>query len=181
MVRGDRWHPERIFFMVSAARHFASELRAAGFTVAYLQAPTTIDGLKAARAEFGELPIVCAEPSSFRQYAVLKKFGVEFVENDFFLTPRKLFMEWAGAQKTFLMENFYRKQRVRLGVLMEGDQPWVVRGISIKKIVCLPQRSMRVLPIWNMSAMRLIVRLRRSLGMSRVKRGRRRGRVLWRS
>ena len=123
MVRGDRWHPERSFFMVSAARHFASELRAAGFTVAYLQAPTTIDGLKAAHAEFGELPIVCAEPSSFRQYADLKNFGVEFVENDFFLTPRKLFMEWAGAQKTFLMENFYRKQRVRLGVLMEGDQP----------------------------------------------------------
>ena len=123
MVRGDRWHPERIFFMVSAARHFASELRAAGITVAYLQAPTTIDGLKAARVEYGDLPIVCAEPSSFKQYADLKKFGVEFVENDFFLTPRKLFMEWAGAQKTFLMENFYRKQRVRLGVLMEGDQP----------------------------------------------------------
>lgn len=123
MVRGDRWHPERIFFMVSAARHFASELRAAGITVAYLQAPTTIDGLKAARVEYGDLPIVCAEPSSFKQYADLKKFGVEFVENDFFLTPRKLFMEWAGNQKTFLMENFYRKQRVRLGVLMEGDQP----------------------------------------------------------
>ena len=123
MVRGDRWHPERIFFMVSAARHFASELRAAGITVAYLQAPTTIDGLKAARVEYGDLPIVCAEPSSFKQYADLKKFGVEFVENDFFLTPRKLFMEWAGTQKTFLMENFYRKQRVRLGVLMEGDQP----------------------------------------------------------
>ena len=109
--------------MVSAARHFARGLRAAGFTVSYLQAPTTIDGLKAARAEYGDLPIVCAEPSSFRQYADLKKFGVEFVENDFFLTPRKLFMEWAAAQKTFLMENFYRKQRVRLGVLMEGNQP----------------------------------------------------------
>jgi len=72
MVRGDRWHPERIFFMVSAARHFASELRAAGITVAYLQAPTTIDGLKAARVEYGDLPIVCAEPSSFKQYADLK-------------------------------------------------------------------------------------------------------------
>ena len=57
------------------------------------------------------------------QRSQLAKFGVEFIENDFFLTPRELFADWAGSQKTFVMENFYRLQRKRLGLLMEGDKP----------------------------------------------------------
>jgi len=68
-------------------------------------------------------PIVCAEPSSFKQYSALKDFGVSFVANDFFLTSRSDFALWAGAQKSFLMENFYRAQRVRLNVLVEGGKP----------------------------------------------------------
>ena len=123
MVTGDRWHPERIFFMVSAARHFAEELRDEGFTVEYVKAATTVDGLKEMVAKYGELPIVCAEPSSFGQYLALQNFGAQLVQNDFFLTPRKLFLEWAESQKSFLMENFYRKQRVRLNILMDGNQP----------------------------------------------------------
>jgi deoxyribodipyrimidine photolyase-related protein len=123
MVIGDRWHPERIFFMVSAARHFAEELRDKGFTVEYVKAATTVDGLKEMDAKYGELPIVCAEPSSFGQYLALQNFGAQFVQNDFFLTPRKLFLEWAESQNSFLMENFYRQQRVRLNILMDGNQP----------------------------------------------------------
>ena len=57
MTSGRPWHPERLFFLLSSARHFAAELEAEGFTVRYIQAPTTIDGLTAARAEFGDLPI----------------------------------------------------------------------------------------------------------------------------
>jgi deoxyribodipyrimidine photolyase-related protein len=70
-----------------------------------------------------EIPIICAEPSSFRQFEALKKYGVDFVSNDFFLTPRPLFSEWAGGQKSFLMESFYRAQRLRLGILVEGNKP----------------------------------------------------------
>ena len=123
MVSGRPWHPERLCFMISAARHFAQEARDRGFTVRYLQAPTTIDGLVAARTELGQLPIVCAEPSSYTQFAALKDFGVEFVANDFFLTSRADFALWAGRQKTFVMENFYRAQRVRLNILVQGGQP----------------------------------------------------------
>jgi deoxyribodipyrimidine photolyase-related protein len=43
--------------------------------------------------------------------------------NDFFLTPRPLFAQWAGAQKSLVMENFYRAQRLRLNILMEGAEP----------------------------------------------------------
>ncbi len=123
MTTGRNWHPERLFFLISAARHFASEAEARGFTVRYLKAETTIHGLSAARKEFGDLPIVCAEPSSFRQFAQLQEFGVQFIENDLFLTSRKDFALWASKQKRFVMENFYRAQRVRLDILVNGGEP----------------------------------------------------------
>lgn len=123
MITGRNWHKERLFFLLSSARHFARELEDLGFTVRFIKAPTTIDGLKQARAEFGELPIVCAEPSSHRQLKQLQEFGVEFVENDLFLTSRTHFTMWAERQKTFVMENFYRAQRVRLGILVNNGEP----------------------------------------------------------
>lgn len=123
MTTGRPWHPLRLHFLISSAQHFAQSLRAEGFTVEYVTSATTIDGLDQIRAQYGELPISCAEPSSFKQSANLSAYGVTFVDNDFFLTPRSLFHSWASSQKNFLMENFYRGQRIRLGVLVEGNSP----------------------------------------------------------
>lgn len=123
MTSGRPWHPTRLYFLISSARHFAAELRAEGFTVDYVKAATTVDGLTAARRRHGDLPIICAEPSSFKQMQNLQDFGVTFIPNDFFLTPRPLFAQWASAQKSFLMENFYRGQRIRLNILVDGNSP----------------------------------------------------------
>jgi deoxyribodipyrimidine photolyase-related protein len=123
MTSGRPWHPERLFFLLSSARHLAAELDAEGYRVRYLKAPTTIGGLKAIRAEVGELPIRAAEPSSFKQLDQLREFGVEFTPNDFFLTSRPDFKLWADRQKTFVMENFYRAQRVRLGIMVTEGEP----------------------------------------------------------
>ena len=123
MTTGRNWHKERLFFLISSARHFAKSLELEGFTVEYVKAATTVDGIKSVLKKHKGLPIICAEPSSFRQFAALQEFGVEFVENDFFLTPRPLFRAWADSQKSYLMESFYRKQRVRLNILMEGSEP----------------------------------------------------------
>ncbi len=123
MTTGRNWNPARLHFLISSARHFAQSLKDEGFTVEYLKAKTTIEGLKEARAIHGVLPIICAEPSSFKQYEQLQEFGVHFVANDFFLTPRPLFKEWADSQKNFLMENFYRQQRIRLNILVEAKKP----------------------------------------------------------
>jgi deoxyribodipyrimidine photolyase-related protein len=123
MTTGRNWHKERLFFLISSARHFAQSLEQEGFTVEYVKAATTIDGLNSISKKHKELPIICAEPSSFRQFEALQKYGVEFVANDFFLTPRTLFAQWAADQKSYLMENFYRKQRTRLNILMEGKDP----------------------------------------------------------
>ena len=123
MTSGRPWHPERLFFLISSARHFAAALEDEGFTVEYVKSKTTIDGLKQVQKKYGKLPVYCAEPSSFRQFSELKNFGVNFIQNDFFLTSRELFRSWASAQKSYLMENFYRKQRVRLNVLVDGNKP----------------------------------------------------------
>jgi deoxyribodipyrimidine photolyase-related protein len=123
MVNKQEWNKIRLYFLIASARHFADELTTLGYTVKYLKAENTILGLKQIKNEFPNLPIICAEPSSHLQSKQLKDFGVTFVENDFFLTPRKLFNTWAVNQKSFLMENFYRAQRARLGVLVEGGKP----------------------------------------------------------
>ena len=123
MISGADWHPERLFFLISSARHFAAELRADGFEVRYFKARNTVAGLQEIKKEFPSITFHAADQSSYRLSRSLSEFGVETVENDFFLTPRNLFTSWAGSQKSYLMENFYRKQRVRLNVLMEGDAP----------------------------------------------------------
>jgi deoxyribodipyrimidine photolyase-related protein len=123
MTTGRNWHKERLFFLISSARHFAHELQSQGFTVEYVKTATTIDGLKTIQAKHKITEVICAEPSSHRQFAALKEFGATFIANDFFLTPRPLFEDWAGSQKSFLMENFYRLQRSRLNILIEKGKP----------------------------------------------------------
>ncbi|MEI6407559.1 MAG: cryptochrome/photolyase family protein [Actinomycetes bacterium] len=118
-----RWNPIRLYFLISSARHFAEALRAEGFTVHYLTAATTVEGLRSAKQATGITDIYSAQPSSFKSEKMLREAGVMFIPNDFFLTPRELFQNWASTQKSFLMENFYRKQRERLNVLMDGKQP----------------------------------------------------------
>ena len=123
MRSGRNWHPERLFFLISSARHFAQELVAEGFTVDYLQAATTQDGIEQFRRQNPKMTLHATKQSSFRLQRTLAELGAEFVENDFFLTPRDLFEEWASTQKSYLMENFYREQRRRLNILMENGKP----------------------------------------------------------
>jgi deoxyribodipyrimidine photolyase-related protein len=123
MVTGSNWNKVRLYFLISSAHHFAQELTESGFKVVYQKAATTVDGLKQVRAEHGDLPIIATTPNSFRLSKALSDFGVTFIENDFFLTPKELFNSWAQGQKSYLMENFYRSQRLRLNILVEGGKP----------------------------------------------------------
>ena len=123
MITGRDWHKERLFFLISSARHFVEELKAKGIQVEYIKAATTVAGLAKAKDKYGDVPVYCAEPSSFKQHAQLEEYGVSFVPNDLFLTSRELFTQWASKQKTYVMENFYRAQRVRLDVLVTNGKP----------------------------------------------------------
>jgi len=123
MTSGRDWHKERLFFLISSARHFAEELRATGIKVEYIKAETTVQGLDKAKSIYGDIPVYSAEPSSFGSFGQLTEYGVQFVKNDLFLTKREDFFAWAKSQKTYVMENFYRAQRVRLDILVESGKP----------------------------------------------------------
>jgi deoxyribodipyrimidine photolyase-related protein len=123
MLQTRSWHIQRLFFLMSARDHFLQELREEGFTVTFLRSADTRSGIEEFRKENPAIEIIAAEPSSHKQYESLKAAGISFVDNDFFLTSRTLFAQWASAQKSLVMENFYRAQRVRLDVLMEGSSP----------------------------------------------------------
>ena len=69
MCSGRDWHPERLFFLISSARHFAAELEQSGFQVRYLKSENTSVGLKKIQKEFPGLPVLAAEPSSFKQFS----------------------------------------------------------------------------------------------------------------
>lgn len=123
MLQTRSWHIQRLFFLISARDHFLQELREEGFTVTFIRSADTRSGIDEFRKENPAVEIIAAEPSSHKQYESLKAAGISFVDNDFFLTSRTLFAQWASAQKSLVMENFYRAQRVRLDVLMEGSSP----------------------------------------------------------
>ena len=126
MLASRKWHIQRLWFMISAARHFAKELEKAGFKVIYKKAESTSEGIKEVLNKNSIKHVVATEPNSFRLNSELitsLKDQITFVENDFFLTRREDFIKWAGSQKNLLMENFYRAQRKRFGILMDGEEP----------------------------------------------------------
>jgi deoxyribodipyrimidine photolyase-related protein len=119
MLGSRRWHAQRLHFLLASAAHFRADLEAEGFTVHHIHAETMRAGLERFRGR----EIVASAPTSHGALAALERAGVRLVPSDFFLTPRATFDEWSASQNRLVMENFYRWQRRRLGILMEGSHP----------------------------------------------------------
>ncbi len=119
-LRGAPWHRQKLHLVLSAMRHFAAELRERGFEVDYRREPSYAAGVRAHRAE----TIRLLEPNSLGARRKLGKLpGVELVRGTLFLTHPDDFRDWADGRKRLVMEDFYRGQRKRLGLLMDGDEP----------------------------------------------------------
>lgn len=122
-IASRQWHRQRLHLIVSAMRHFADDLRREGFEVDYRIAPSMRAGVEAHRAEFSPSSIVATDPNSVSARDLCAQLGVETVRSNQFLTSRADFAAWAATRKSLKMEDFYRRQRVRLGYLMDGDDP----------------------------------------------------------
>ena len=108
---------------MATREHFLQELREEGFTVIFIHSKDTAAGITQFRKDFPGSELIAAQPSSHKQLQQFQELEITLLPNDFFLTPRPLFAQWAQGQKSLVMENFYRAQRLRLNILMEGSEP----------------------------------------------------------
>lgn len=125
------YHKQKLVLVWSAMRHFADELRAAGWTVDFRpESPTYRAALDAHVRRFRPRRLRLMEPAEAgaakRLAATARVAGVaevEVVPNDMFLSDAASFARWASGRKTLLLETFYRDMRRRTGLLMDGGEP----------------------------------------------------------
>jgi deoxyribodipyrimidine photolyase-related protein len=118
-----RWHVQRAHLVITAMRRFAAELEAEGFEVDRRQASTLAAGLAAHRDQYRPGRVLTMEPASYDGLVMLRRNGVELVRSNQFLCHYADFADWVAGRRRVTMEDFYRWQRVRLGALMDGDEP----------------------------------------------------------
>lgn len=126
-VQQRRYHQQKLILIWSAMRHFAAELKDAGWPVSYEIAEDFETPLRQWIADRGITTLQVMEPND-RPFA---KFldtldlscDLQIVPNNHFLWSVDEFKDWAGDRKSLLMESFYREGRKRLNILMEGDEP----------------------------------------------------------
>jgi deoxyribodipyrimidine photolyase-related protein len=126
------YHRKKLVLVLSALRHFRDELRAQGFEVDHRAAPSYADAIVAHAAEHRPSEVVVQQPAEWgiAQSLAQETLGARLAEHGVkltladdrrFLTPRAEFARWANGRKLLRMEDFYRWQRRRLGVLVDGN------------------------------------------------------------
>lgn len=130
-----RHHKTKLVYILSAMRHHADALRAAGWQVDYvrLDDPENSGSFTAeiARAVDRHRPdrIAVTEAGEWRVAAMLDSwqtlFGlpVEICRDSRFLCSHREFDDWASGRTALTMEYFYREMRARTGLLMDGRKP----------------------------------------------------------
>ncbi len=127
-------HKQKIALIFSAMRHFAAELRDAGWTVDYVQ----LDEADNSGSFTGEVAraierhdpqeIRVTEAGEWRVQEDIEEWPDKFdcpvaiLPDDRYVCSRAEFDDWAANRKTHRMEFFYREMRKKTGLLMaEGD------------------------------------------------------------
>jgi len=122
-----RYHKQKLILVWSAMRHFAAELKDAGWAVTYEIAADFETPLRQWIEQQGITTLQVMQPSDrpFTQFlqALDLPCKLELLPNNHFLWTVDEFETWASDRKRLLMESFYREGRKRSGVLMEGDDP----------------------------------------------------------
>ena len=124
-------HPQKIALILSAMRHFADDLRAGGWTVAYsaLDDPENSQSIAGEvlrrAAEHGVDRVIATRPGDWRLIGVLEALPipVTLLPDDRFLCPETTFTGWAKGRKQMRMEHFYRDMRRTTGLLMDEGKP----------------------------------------------------------
>ncbi|MCH9700932.1 MAG: cryptochrome/photolyase family protein [Actinomycetia bacterium] len=119
-LRKRRYHRQKLHLVLSALRHADRDL---GDRATLVKAENYTDALH----RFNR-PVLVHEPTSHAAEKFVHRLHKQGFVADILPTPtfelsRKDFRDWAGDRTRFRMEDFYRSQRRRFDVLMNGDDP----------------------------------------------------------
>ncbi|MEN9933513.1 MAG: hypothetical protein RLZZ387_92 [Chloroflexota bacterium] len=120
-------HRHRLVLVLSAMRHYAQELRALGYQVDYLRAPSVLAALRehvAMHRPAALLTMAAAEYAPRQaQGRLTERLGVpvEVLPNTQFLVGEADPLPGSPPGKRVVMETFYRTMRRRHGMLLESD------------------------------------------------------------
>ncbi|WP_328356864.1 cryptochrome/photolyase family protein [Mycobacterium sp. NBC_00419] len=119
-LRRRRFHRQKLHLVLSALRHAAADL---GERATLMRAENYTEALR----RYGR-PVLVHEPTSFAAAEFVERLRRDGLVADVLATPtfalgRKDFQHWAGSRTRFRMEDFYREQRRRFDILMEGSEP----------------------------------------------------------
>ncbi len=114
------FHRQKLHLVLSGMRHAAAAL---GDRATQLTAGTYREALE----RFGR-PVVVHEPTSHAAADLVERLRqdglvAEILPATQFALSRSEFGAWAGTRETFRMEDFYRDQRRRFDVLLDGGEP----------------------------------------------------------
>ncbi|KHL26227.1 deoxyribodipyrimidine photolyase [Croceibacterium mercuriale] len=130
-----RHHKAKIALILSAMRHFAAEMRAAGWQVDHVgledpantgsftgeiaRAITRHDAAAVQMVEPGELRVMQA----LRAFQAASPVPMRILPDDRFICSLPEFYSWSAGRRELRMEFFYRQMRTETGLLMDGAEP----------------------------------------------------------
>lgn len=126
-ARQRSYHRQKLVLVWSAMRHFAEELRDAGWPVTYevaedFESPLR-DWIKA--NDIDEVRIMAPGDRPFARLieSLDLPCPLNSLLNNHFLWSDEDFKDWTKSRKSLLMETFYREGRKQFQILMDGDDP----------------------------------------------------------
>ena len=121
------YHQQKLVLVWSAMRHFAEELRAAGWPVTYKIAEEFETPLKEWINSNNIRNLLVMTPSDRPFTNLINKLEIscslKFIANNLFLWSLADFKDWAKSRKRLLMEDFYRQGRKDFNILMDANKP----------------------------------------------------------
>ena len=127
-----RFHKQKLWLHRASMHRYAKRLSDEGESVDYIPYRAGEPVTKATLATLagdGVERLVCADPADFilkkrvNAYAAELGMSLDWLESPLFLNSESQNHAWRTGQKRWFMAEYYKAQRQRLNVLMEGDGP----------------------------------------------------------